>query len=262
MGEWIQHEYVHYLRRSRDRRRYPVWLDEGMAELLSTVKVEGETFELGRPPRFALHRLNEVRWLDYERVLAVRDPRELPRWQRVTFYHQSWLLLHYLSRGRPNRSYPLDANEYLQRLANGEAADIAFSESFDLEPASLESVLRRYGVRTGYSVGRLSGPPEVEVANVALGQFDAGPARTGLAPRSFGMRTGLSESRLDEPLPEADVAVRPLRPDEVAANIGMLSLRLGELDSARRYFEGALSLHNGNDSAHAGIAELKRRETQ
>jgi hypothetical protein len=67
---------------------------------------------------------------------------------------------------------------------------------------------------------------------------------------------------LDAPLPEADVAVRPLRPDEIAAHIGKLSLRLGELDDARRYFEGALSLHSGNHSARAGIAELSRREAQ
>ena len=47
--EMIKHEYVHFLVHNRDRTIYPMWFDEGFAELLSTMSVKGVAFEYGKP---------------------------------------------------------------------------------------------------------------------------------------------------------------------------------------------------------------------
>ena len=38
----IFHEYIHFLLRNQNRTTYPVWIDEGFAELISTVRSEGD----------------------------------------------------------------------------------------------------------------------------------------------------------------------------------------------------------------------------
>jgi hypothetical protein len=164
MSEWIQHEYAHFLLRNRGARGYPPWLDEGTAELLATVELDGEFFNVGKPPRLSVERLSNSRWLDYADVLDVRDPRELGRWQRALFYNQSWLLLHYLNWGRPSGTYRDDVGEYLRQLNAGVASEAAFTESFGLEIPDLVSTLRYYGRLLPYSRGRLPAPlPETGI---------------------------------------------------------------------------------------------------
>lgn len=170
MAEWIQHEYVHFLLRNQGTRGgYPSWLDEGSAELLATVELDGEFFNVGKPPRLAVERLSTSRWIDYAKIFTVRDPRELDGWQRALFYNQSWLLLHYLNWGRPNGTYHEDINEYLRRMREGVASDVAFAESFDLEVASLVATLRFYGRRIPYSRGRL--PASLPESTIELRQM-------------------------------------------------------------------------------------------
>jgi hypothetical protein len=165
LNENIQHEYVHFLLRNRGGRGYPSWLDEGTAELLSTLELDGAVFNLGKPPRLAIRRLGSSRWLDYSTILALRDPRELEGVQRVMFYNQSWLLLHYLKWGMPDRSYPRDTGEYLRRVATGTASDVAFAESFGVEIDGLARELRAHAARLGYTQGALAAPPaETEIS--------------------------------------------------------------------------------------------------
>lgn len=154
-AESVQHEYAHLFVRSRDPLRYPPWLDEGLAELLSTIELDGESFHVGKPPTYAMSRLRNLRWLEYSRVLAVHDPRELDGVQRAMFYYQSWLLVHYLNWGRMDRNYRRDTARYLRRVAAGVPADAAFAESFDLEITKLAPVLRAYGSRLRYREGTL-----------------------------------------------------------------------------------------------------------
>lgn len=192
MAEWIQHEYVHYLVRSRDTRDYPSWLDEGIAEVLATVEVEGLSFSLGKAPRYALSRLSNVRWIDYSDVLSLNDPRDLGGVQRAMFYNQSWLLLHYLIWGRPGREYSRDANAYLSRVEAGADSELAFAESFGLEIDNLRRTLRNYWSGAYYTKGTFASPTKpldiavrqmqadevaAAVGEIALGRGDLATAR-------------------------------------------------------------------------------------
>jgi hypothetical protein len=219
MGEWAQHEYVHFLLRNRNFREYPPWFDEGMAVLLSTMEMDEGYFNFGKPPRYAMSRLDESPWLEYSDVLALRDPRDLNGVQMPMFYYQSWLLLHYLNWGRPERDLSRDIDDYLRRVRMGTAADSAFAASFDIEIDSLPTTLLAYRRTVGYLQARF------------------------VAPEA-----------------EAEIAVRRLPPAELATGIGEISLRRGELATAKRYFQAALSLHGNNPGAQIGMAEVRRRE--
>ncbi len=155
IAEWIRHEYVHSLIRDRDTRAYPSWFDEGIAGMLSTMELEESSFSVGKPPRYALRRLSDLPWLDFSKILALRDPRELNGAQRSMFYYQSWLLLHYLNWGRTDRDFGRDANEYLRRLGAGEAFDVAFTDSFALDIASVKPTLLEYRRKVPYLHGEL-----------------------------------------------------------------------------------------------------------
>ena len=44
------HEYVHFVLRNGAATRYPGWYDEGLAEFLSTVSMQGEQVAIGTIP--------------------------------------------------------------------------------------------------------------------------------------------------------------------------------------------------------------------
>lgn len=212
MEQWIQHEYVHYLVRSRDARDYPTWLDEGIAELLSTVEVQGVSFSLGKAPRYAISRLSNVRWIDYADILGLGDPRDLSGVHRTMFYNQSWLLLHYLIWGRSDRNYPRDANEYLRRVGLGIPSETAFEQSFDLEIEELRPTLRTYWSGAFYTQGTFAtptGPPPIKVRSltpdeVALAVGEIARARGNLATAREYFESAL---RLNETNENARVAL-------------------------------------------------------
>lgn len=214
MPEGIQHEYTHALFRNLMARAYPSWVNEGVAQMLSTVDQEGASFDVGKPPRDAAIYLGGWRWLDYAQVLAIRDPRELKGVRRSMFYYQSWLLIHYLNWGRPERAFAADTSDYLRRIGSGEVPAVAFSDSFDLKIADLAPVLREYWGRLGY------------------------------------LESTLDEAEADV---EADIPLREMQPAEVAAGIGEILLARGEPANARRYLDAARDLERDAAEARAAL---------
>jgi len=178
MPEGIQHEYVHALFRNLMSRAYPSWVNEGVAEMLSTVDVEGASFDVGKPPHDAAIYLSGWRWLEFSQVLAIHDPLVLKGVQRSMFYYQSWLLIHYLNWGRLQRPFSADTTNYLRRMETGEAPDAAFSESFDLEIADLAPVLREYWSRLSYLKSTLDAPDAA--AEVALREMQPAEVAAGI----------------------------------------------------------------------------------
>src|SRR5271165_2051294 len=107
------HEYTHLLV-GQAAGVIPVWLNEGLAELYSTLEQEGPKIVVGKAPPGRLQALRENRWVDLNVLLATgRDsPLYNEKSRAGMFYAGSWALVHMLNldpQYRPQLSAMLDA---------------------------------------------------------------------------------------------------------------------------------------------------------
>ena len=93
----VVHEYAHQMFK-RSGARYPVWLNEGLADFLATMEPEGNAMAVGKPLLPRLQYLKNTAMLPLERLLAVKesDPEFNTRTHAGMFYSQSWALTHML----------------------------------------------------------------------------------------------------------------------------------------------------------------------
>jgi tetratricopeptide (TPR) repeat protein len=150
-AETLKHEYVHFLIHNRGGLNYPTWFDEGFAELMSTLKLEGNVLEYGKAGPSQLYRLRHTEWMNSRRVLESRDIDFRSKSKIGAFYSQSWLLVHFLCLARPGRDFSVDNARFLSLLDSGHALDAAFEQAFGIAVPDLDSTLRHYvSRRFGY----------------------------------------------------------------------------------------------------------------
>ena len=96
----IFHEYTHLLLRQNDRI-WPLWLQEGMAEIYSTFDASGHQVWFGLPIEHHLRFLAENSLLPLKELFAVThdSPEYNEQEHQGMFYAESWLLTHYLMLG-------------------------------------------------------------------------------------------------------------------------------------------------------------------
>ncbi len=96
-AETIFHEYVHLLLHSRGLH-LPTWLNEGLAELFSTFRLNKETVEYGRPKQLYVDILNQSALMPLPRLMAVTEasPDYNEEMRAGMFYAQAWALVHFL----------------------------------------------------------------------------------------------------------------------------------------------------------------------
>lgn len=92
----VRHEFVHHLFRVAEENP-PVWFNEGMAEVYSTVAIERGKLMFGRPPLGWLRALQQEKFMPLEQLVATGRDSALYRGNSHTgiFYAQSWLLVHF-----------------------------------------------------------------------------------------------------------------------------------------------------------------------
>jgi tetratricopeptide (TPR) repeat protein len=241
----LRHDYSHFLVRRGARFAYPSWYDEGLADLLSTLRVENGVLEFGRAPEARARCLSEP-WIGFERVLGTTNANRLSGRGAGMFYAQSWLLVHHLLLGRKGGDVAGETERFLALLQAGSPPQDAFEEAFALKVAHLDRVLRRYLRRLPYVKTRVADPFVVvdararplapdEVA-ARLGRLalargeplraaplaDAALASNGKNARALGVRAAAYEAEGDfaraEPLRRRAVE---LEPDEALHELGL-----------------------------------------
>lgn len=231
----LKHEYTHYLVGNRDQRRYPLWIEEGLAEVFSTLTVDGAVLEYGRASEGRANSLVYYPWLPFEDVIAERDTLGMKRNEGAMFYAQSWLLVHYLMIGRTGARFSVDAAEYVRRLASGESALEAFEAVFCLDGGSLDRELKAYSRRLGYYRFSLKTP--VATSDFATRELprDAVAAELGLLALLRGNYEAAAEFY---------AAALEQNPDNTAALVGTADLHKAaeRFDEAVPLYERALAL--------------------
>ena len=94
----VFHEYGHLLLNS-NTSDWPVWFDEGFAELFSTIDLSGKQALIGRAPESAAGMVVNNRLMPVAQLFAVQHDSATYNESgdhRNMFYAESWLVVHYL----------------------------------------------------------------------------------------------------------------------------------------------------------------------
>jgi tetratricopeptide (TPR) repeat protein len=251
----IFHEYTHFLT-AYSPRPWPVWLQEGVAELYSTFEVKKNEVTIGSPVSSHVYRLRENKFIPLDRLIQVgHDSPDYNEGSRQgIFYAESWAFAHYLMFGNKGARQP----QLLQftRLYNaGATVERAFSEAFKTDFATMEKELKRYIGNDSYpgviyTMENVEGPADTTSRTLSDGevQFYLGDLL-------------LHTNRIDEAEAFFKKALS-LDPDLAGAyeGLGFVAMRREKYSEARDLFKKAVSLGSRNYLAHYFYAEALHRE--
>jgi FimV-like protein len=215
--ETLLHEYTHFLVRKGRALDYPLWYDEGFAEVLSTTRRRHELVTVGTPAAGRLRSLAGADGIDLEAVFAPRQRSDID--DPFLFYATSWAVTHYFA-------------------TDGEAID---------RMARLVELQSR-GVNWEEAYARAFADP-LEALSQAVGRHVDGLARGALMT--------VATFDVGELPVERDWAIRALAPVEVARELGELGLAVFDEDDAAvpaAFFGRALEIDAGDTQARAGLA--------
>ncbi len=144
-AETIFHEYVHLLLHSRGLH-LPTWLNEGLAELFSTFRLNKETVEYGRPKQLYVDILNQSAMMPLPRLMAVTEssPDYNEEMRAGMFYAQAWALAHFLVCGE-DRTNATRLGRFLESAGlTGSGSVETFREIWGKDFDKLDQKLRTY----------------------------------------------------------------------------------------------------------------------
>ena len=245
------HEYVHLLVRHAGLR-LPVWMNEGLAELYSSMRQVGGKFVVGYAPPGRIATLSGENWVPLEQVLlAGRDSQHLTEKERAgKFYAQSWALTHMLTF---SLEYRPKLTELLQLLTADTPSVTALETVYGIPIEKLQRELQSY-VRQGRSRGlvfdiKLEKSAERPSAEPAAG-LEVGLLLAGLLAKT--KKTEEARAMYEKVSSENPEASGPYE------GLGYLEYRLGDKDKARIHFSRAFELGSNSPRMLWRYAGLQR----
>ena len=245
------HEYVHLLVRHLGLR-LPLWMNEGLADLYSSMRQVSGQFVVDYAPPERIATLRGENWVPLEQVLlAGRDSQHYTERERAgKFYAESWALTHMLTL---SQEYRPKVTELLQLLTDGTPSVTALETVYGIPIEKLQRELQSY-VRQD----RLN----AAVFDIKLDKSGERPS----AEPAAGLEVGLlladllaNTKKTEEALAmyEKVSSENPEAPGPYEG-LGYLEYRLGDKDQARIHFGHAFELGSKNPRMLQRYAGLQR----
>jgi tetratricopeptide (TPR) repeat protein len=214
----IFHEYTHLLLRNNDQI-WPVWLQEGMAEIYSTFETTGRGIRIGKPINYHLRFLAHSGLIPLKELFSV--DHDSPQYNEAelqgTFYAESWLLTHFLMNG-DNPVLKARFAQFTPLLRLGESPEQAFTNALRMPLTQVDAELHRYLER---------------------GQFES---ITAVVP-------------VDLSTPQA-FSSRLIGKAEACFHLGDQLMRIQRFDAARDYFMKAQKIAPASPLSYEGLGLL------
>jgi tetratricopeptide (TPR) repeat protein len=249
------HEYMHLIVR-HSGLKLPTWLNEGWADVYSTLRPMGKDTAVGDLLPERMKTLAGDEWMSLDALDAVNT--NSPTYHEASrvgiFYAESWALAHmlYLS-----PDYKDSFGKFVIALNNGKNTGEALQIAYDRSSASVFQDLRAYFERKriyGRVFETRIGNVDEKVVSAALPAFDSQLALTDLLVAT-GKR---DEARAEYASLERE---QPDRPD-LNQSIGNLALWNKDLSGARQYFAKAFDAGNADPQLCFDLAVLDREAKQ
>jgi tetratricopeptide (TPR) repeat protein len=252
----IFHEYTHLLV-DNNVRNPPTWFNEGLAEYYSTFSItDDQKVELGRPIASHVFRLRENKILPLRTLFQVdqKSPYYNERDKQSIFYAESWVLMHYLIMGK-NAQRRAQLSKFVDLIGAGVPMEQAFQQAFQTTFETMEKELREYINQRSYSfeVGHFEKKLELDTRMQAAPISEA-EAQAYLGDLLLHSNRSESEAYLQKAL--------AIDPNLAMANasLGMLRVREGKTDEARKGLERAVAANSRNYLIHYYYAYALSRE--
>jgi FimV-like protein len=252
----IFHEYTHLLVKNTSGN-VPIWFNEGLAEYYSTFSItDDQKVVMGRPIASHVFLLRENKMLPLRTLFQVdqKSPYYSESDKQSIFYAESWALMHYLILGKDGQRVT-QMGKFLELLSANVAVEQAFQQAFAMSFESMENELSAYIQRDRYPIttGSFTSKVGYDTAMQSAPMTEA-EAQAYLGDLLLHSNRNESEAYLQKAL--------ALNPDLAMANasLGMLRVRQGRADEARKSLERAVAASSQNYLIHYYYAYALSRE--
>ncbi len=136
------HEYVHLVARHAGLN-FPPWLNEGIAELYSTLRMQGDKVLVGELIPGRIQALSRERWVPLATILSAGpdSPYYSEKDKAGSLYNEGWALAHML---QLSPQYFSKYSEFANALVNGLDSAAAFEKVYGKTVSAVEKDLRDY----------------------------------------------------------------------------------------------------------------------
>lgn len=246
------HEYTHLVVK-HTKLNIPLWLNEGIADLFSSLRREGKKTLVGLQLPSRVGSLTKSDWMELPALFAVQhgSPEYNEQGQVDIFYAQSWLLAHMLML---SEKYGPQFPDFLSALTKGMPAEICFRKIYDKSLEVVQQDLRDYFEAIGIRIARY---------NVNLGKDRVEPEVSEIPARESDLvladlliATGkLSEARAIA----AQLVTQNPKNADVETMLGYLSLQERNAKEALSHFAKAAQYGSRNPHMFYRFALLERQ---
>lgn len=257
--EIVFHEYIHHLFRVSGENP-PLWINEGMAELFSTIKVTGTTLEFGRASRGRLFQLHLEKMMSLEQLFASDHNSSMFSDESHTgiFYAQSWALMHYWHFGQSHLpAEKIDQFLFYARLEPalpGAVLRARFREAFGMDYPEMEKRLENYTTSGRYTWRRMPQPVIDPPTSYSARSVPAEEARLRLAELALRVnRTPLAKLVLLDAVQNNSKDPRPYEA------LGADALRDGDELIARERWQQAVDAGTRNPAIYRELGRVESR---
>jgi tetratricopeptide (TPR) repeat protein len=233
------HEYTHLIVKHTGLK-LPVWLNEGWADLYSSLTPKGSKAEVGVLLPGRVQALLTTKWLPLDVLAAVdnNSPMYNERNKAGIFYAESWLLVHmlYLS-----SDYRDNFTKFVLAMANGQDTAQSFQSVYGKGLKEVASDLNRYIGSDRFYAALFDVKLEKSAENPQVSDVTAVDSELVLADLLSMVHKPEEARRIYGQLAKDN----PDNP-EVQESLGYMDLRTGNGESARQYFARALAAGTKN----------------
>ena len=232
------HEYTHFIF-EHSGLKLPLWLNEGLADLYSSISSHQGEVVLGRPPLGRLYTLQRQSWIDLGTLVSVGhdSPYYSQSEKMLLFYAESWALTHMLAL---SQDYAAQFPKFLESVSGGmdtrESLARVYHKTLDQISEELHDYMQRKQL-----------PMHAFDLDLDAARFQPHPLAS---PRELA-DLALADLTASNPYADADgtaelksVSMRYPDSPEAEESLGYLCLRQNNPDEARLHFAKAVERHS------------------
>jgi len=245
------HEYMHLMVHHLGLN-LPAWLNEGWADLYSTLKPTGKQTQVGALIPGHIFRLQTDKWLDFHTLTTVdhKSPYYNEANRAGVFYAESWALVHMLYL---TPEYRPKFTPFVKAILQGKTAEDACQSALGVPAKQVFEDLRQYFSRNqfygvNFAVKLSKSEEEAELSPLAESDSDLVLAdllaTTGKSEQAKASYERLAKANPDKP--------------EIPQSLGYLAWQKNDREAARQYFEKAFAAGDADPQMCYHLAMLER----
>ena len=247
------HEYVHLVARHAGLK-FPPWLNEGTAELYSTIRMQGDKVLVGDMIPGRLQALTQDKWVPLSVILSAGQdsPYYNEKNKAGSLYNEGWALVHML---QLSPDYVSKYSQFVSAVQSGLDSKAALEKVYGKTVPAVEKDLQDY-IRSFQFYGRLF---PVKLAN-ARDNFPATPAPSFDVKLALADLTNRPGKEADTRKALQDLAREDPKRAEPWVGLGYLAWRANHTDEAAEAFGKAYELGDRSPKLLWDFGRLAERE--